>query len=159
VKSLNILNEVGMIAEKAVENWLNKHGYPNIRSHRVLLEDWRDLGFYSYLFESDMYSLAKRDLERTDKLLTKQEKVRIDRFIREVLQVVADDSDRRHHSGFFPDLIAKMPNLTFIEVKSNNAKLEPRQRIFFDLARKHGFGTKVVRVLVKVESTLEWNDY
>jgi hypothetical protein len=63
------------------------------------------------------------------------------------------------HTAMMPDLLARMPNLTFIEIKVNNSKLESRQKLFLEVAKADGFDSKIARVLVKGTPSLAMIDY
>lgn len=64
---------------------------------------------------------------------------------------------REHLGGtMFPDFVAKKESdFYLVEVKANEAELAPLQRRGLELAGKHGFKTKVIRVRLKVEAHCE----
>ena len=64
---------------------------------------------------------------------------------------------REHLGGtMYPDYVGKKENEFYlIEVKTNEAELAPLQRRALELAGKHGFKPKLIRVRVKVEASCE----
>ncbi len=62
-------------------------------------------------------------------------------------------SRERLGGTMFPDYVAKRGNAFYlVEVKANEAELAPLQRRALELAAKHGFKTKLVRVNLKLEA-------
>ena len=63
------------------------------------------------------------------------------------------------HTAMFPDFLARSPDLTFIEVKTNNSKVETRQALLLRKALDYGFGAKVARVSLSPEPRLSLSDF
>lgn len=63
------------------------------------------------------------------------------------------------HTAMIPDFLARLPGLTFIEVKTNNSKVEARQALFLGKAREYGFGAKIARVSLAPGPRLKLIDF
>jgi hypothetical protein len=63
------------------------------------------------------------------------------------------------HTAMMPDFLVRMPNLTFLEIKVNNSKLESRHKLFLIIAKVDGFDSKIARVISKGKPSLAMIDY
>jgi len=74
-----------------------------------------------------------------------------------------NDEEAGHHWGshtaMMPDLLVRMPKLTFVEVKANDSKLESRQKLFLKIAKRHRFDTKIARVSVRLKTNVSMTDH
>lgn len=113
--STNISNELGMIGEKVIVDWLTANNYSFIHfgyhgwaSYLPLYDDWEDF-------------------------LKPEEKERLLCLFNELREI----KYRR------PDFLARMPELTFLEVKVNKFEMPKKEKAFLALAKKYGFETKM----------------
>ncbi len=120
--STNISNELGMIGEKVVVDWLTSSNYSSIHfgyhgwaSYLPLYDDWEDF-------------------------LTSEEKERVLSLFDELRGI----KYRR------PDFLTRMPELTFLEVKVNKFEMPKKQKAFLVLAKKYGFETKMACIKIEI---------
>lgn len=175
---------LGVRGEKAARSWLSRHGYQYIPVSRLMWEDSRiDYPSLSQGCSlRDEYRYAKDDMGfvRNGVVFSCWEiKLRYEADIRKtgrffkrrgdqetpVKALMNEAGDIRWelnypypyhtHTAMFPDLLARMPELTFVEVKANQSKLEPRQKLFLKLARMRGFNTKIAYVSLGARAKVE----
>jgi len=108
----------------------------------------------------DFFSKKRREEKRVQMFMQK---------MREMRRKLNDEREKElkggslhrwgSHTSMMPDLLARMPNLTFLEIKVNNSKLESRQKLFLKIAKVDGFDSKIARVLLKGTESLAMIDY
>jgi hypothetical protein len=111
-----------MIGEKVVVDWLTSSNYPFIH-----------FGYHGWA----SYLTPYNDWED---FLKPEEKERVLSLFDELRGI----KYRR------PDFLARMPELTFLEVKVNKFETPKKQKAFLALAKKYGFETKMACLNVDI---------
>lgn len=188
---MNNQNEIGHLGQKIVENWLSRHKFRYMPTSYLMWDDslvsyfslsTRDLARGEFNRVKDdmrsrvngIISVPYDEIRRYNRRIKKTRSFfaykRLEEKIAKALMREAENvqweanrhvSPQNHHTAMMPDYFVRMPNLTFLEVKTNGSKLEPNQRLFFNLAKRYGFSCKVVRVLASnqqehVEKIMEY---
>ncbi len=171
---MNISNELGLIGEKAVKDWLRKRHYPFRDAGEVAFA----LGFDPFdvstgikpvrLWHEDQlggvsWEIAPQSV-RLNGFLTTEERKRLKALLNSFSKVRLRRGKHRaghgyHHSNVLPDFIVKMPELAFLEVKVNNSRVEPNQRSFLRMAKTHGIEARVAHVSIRVANTVRVAEY
>ena len=175
-----------MMGEKAVRDWLKQRNYTifptfglwedsdeflNVQKEyetgrkrffdidgKVRNEYKNSIDFQRWSGLDWLVQRSKEEIENTRELFTKEEQTGLRALNKDVEKIERKPS--RHHSNFRPDILARIDNkLTFIEVKANESKLEHYQKMFLDLAKKHGFQTRVARVSIRITTDVSMTDY
>ncbi len=159
----SISNEIGAIGEKIARDWLIQHNYAVL----PIWGTWKDSDEY-LRFKKD-YSISplglglmndqfENEIKLTKKLFTLEEQKRLRSLLKDV-EKMKRTLDLKHGRIYIqPDILARIPELTFIEVKVNDSQLRRGQKEFLDLARMNGFGTKIMRVSVQIVSEVIMKD-
>ena len=161
---MNLSNEIGQIGEKVVSNWFEEHGVQHMRplylgvprleseiTSKSIQMKKEKRPYIRGILKSEMRFVQTiiRDYKSELKtFLSREQFVAFDKFAHEAAKLPESD---RHHGGI--DFIAKMPEVALVEVKANDSHVEKRQRDILALAKKHGFGAKVVRVGIEIQIT------
>ncbi len=133
----------------------------NLENYQEYVKDWE----YRIQKTHDFFGRKRREEKRVHVFMQKiretQRKLNDERM-KESERLYGSDEALHHlgsHTAMMPDLLARMPNLTFLEIKVNNSKLEPRQKLFLKIAKADGFDGKIARVLLKSTTSLAIIDY
>lgn len=120
-----ISNELGSIGEKVVADWLllNDHPFIHFGYHH-----WVGPVFCSADDWGETKFLTSEEGERLNSLFDELRRIRYRR----------------------PDFLARMPELTFLEVKVNKFEMPRKEKAFLALAKKHGFEARMACVKVEV---------
>jgi hypothetical protein len=148
--------------------WL-KEEYRQFYDVRQAVSDTYDfLQYYrSRIQETHCFFNRKREEEKRvkefmNRLRGMQRKLNDERM-NYLKSLYRNDEEAGHHWGshtaMMPDLLVRMPKLTFVEVKSNYSRLESRQKLFLTIAKRHGFDTKIARVSVRIKTNVSMTDY
>lgn len=143
---MNISNELGKLGEKAMEEWFLDNGYDYVHLYNS--------PFQGAFFRNDIEYIVRRPEEYP--WLNKKEIDDLEMLNESLMDIDFKEGTHRegrgyHHAEKYPDYLAKIPDLTFIEVKVNNAKLQPNQRTFMKYASQLcGIETLVARIKVDI---------
>lgn len=137
---MNISSELGRIGEEVVKDWFKRKGYSFMPASSISLElesqvrsvptyvNNQFVGLRSVEFSNKML------VEKTKKFFTREELKRLKVFLNDFykLKLESDEELRGldlNRSNSYPDFIARIPELTFIEVKVNQATQTPTESV------------------------------
>lgn len=157
-------NEVGSIGEKVAKKWLENKGY------RVyFFQDVMGLFAHLRITKLQMERRRKEEYKENDrKLVLKIETLLknafgqsfedLKRFDEAIRKLAKDEEENRITHGIkkvraigFDFIAKKDDNITFIDVKVNQAELKKYQEFSAEIAKRHDFKAMVLRLNVEIE--------
>ena len=162
-KTRGFPNEVGSIGEKVGKKWLEKNGYKVYFFQDIM-------GVFAYLRMTTlrMNRRRKKEYKEKDRKLIQeieesligvfgQKYKAIKKFDEAIRQLVKKEEETRLAQGIkkrrsigFDFIAKKNDNISFIDVKVNQAELRKYQKLSFKIVREHEFNAMVLRLNVEI---------
>jgi len=166
---INLSNEYGSIGEKVAKEWLKNKGY-KVYAFKDILFELRDV--HHRKKSKAKYATSETGLQ----LLLKKEKFLNDvfnkklddfyKYEREIFKLIkkAKGKEVKNYKQFryYPDFILNKNNeITFIEVKVNQAEPKKYQKVSFDIAKNYGFKVMIIKlnIIIEIQQDIQLIEY